>query len=166
MDLPASHLGQPQERGYVGDHVQHTSSTHHPASHHSKHGRVQNTLNLRQIDLRPHDRPLAASLGNRQAKRLCRQFHNLYSRTHTLLGEICEVTEFDRWQFLSFDRLLAFEVAAEASHARAEVAVRLADCLPVTLAGVRSRRVASDNLDVAEETLWVLGHVRERLLAA
>lgn len=118
------------------------------------------------LDINPHNRALAASLGNRQAKRLRRQFHNMYTRTHTLLGEVCEVTEFGRWQFLTFDKLGEFQATAAASYTRAEVALRLADCLPVTMAGVRARRVARDVLDVAEETLWVLANVRERLLAA
>jgi len=118
------------------------------------------------LDINPHNHALAASLGNRQAKRIRRQFFCMYFKGHNLLGEVCEVTEFGRWQFLSFAKLKAFEEAAAASYIRAEVAMRLADCLPVTLDGVRARWVARDVLDIAEETLWILGLARERLVAA
>ena len=118
------------------------------------------------LDINHRNRALAAGLGNRQAKRIRRQFFRRYFKGNELFSEVCESTEFSRWQFLSFDKLKAFEVNAEASYIRAEVAMRLADCLPVTMDGVRARRVARDVLDIAEETLWVLGHVRERLLAA
>ena len=124
------------------------------------------TFRNADLALRPFDRALAASLGNRQAKRLRRQFYGLYARTHTLLGEVCVVTEFDRWQFLSFAKLKELKALAATNYVRAEMATRLADCLPITLHGLRTRRVARDNLDVAEETLWVLSHTRERLLAA